>query len=102
MPDYLSTFPPDQDVQVDIGKGHVAGLVLTSTSTTPGACELYNYVGVGPPDISDAIFVASVTAYSPVICLFNDRFAPRFPDGLWLHLSADCYLTLWHHVPLVT
>jgi len=100
MTDYLTVYTPDQDVQVDTGKGHVAGVVVSSTSTTPGAMELYDYAGAGPPT-GPGILLVSVTAYSPVILLFNDRFAPRFADGLWLHLASDCYLTLWHHVPLV-
>jgi hypothetical protein len=31
--------------------------------------------------------------------LFNDRYAPRFNDGLWLHLSDGCYAILWAHFP---
>jgi len=100
MADYLTCYTPGTDVQVDTGKGHVAGVLLSSTSTTPGAFVLYDYAGASPPT-GPAILMASVTAYSPVILLFNDRFAPRFSDGLWLHLSADCYLTLWHHLPKV-
>ncbi len=98
MPDYITCYMPDTDVQVDSGKGHVAGIVLTSTVTTPGAMELYDYSGAGPPT-GPGILLCSVTAYTPVVLLFNDRFSPRFIDGLWLHLSSDCYLTLWHHLP---
>ena len=96
MVDYITVYTPDQDVQVNTGKGHVAGIVLTSSSQLPGACELYDCIG-SPP--SAPILLAAVTAYSPVVLLFNDRFAPRFNTGLWLHLSTDCYLTIWHHVP---
>jgi hypothetical protein len=36
---------------------------------------------------------------APVVALFNDRFAPRFHDGLWLISSADVYCMIWHHHP---
>jgi len=98
MTDYLTCFTPDQDVQINTGKGHVAGVVLSSTSTTPGALQLFDYAGAGPCT-GPSILLVSVTAYSPVVLLFNDRFAPRFHDGLWLQLSTDCYLTIWHHIP---
>jgi hypothetical protein len=98
MGDKLITYTPNQDILVDTGKGHVAGLVITSTSTTAGACDLFDYVGAGPPT-GPKIFTGMGSIYSPLAILFNDRYSPRFNAGLWLHLSANMYLTMWYHMP---
>ncbi len=98
MTDYLSCFTPDQDAQVDTGKGHVAGALVTSTSATSGACSLYDYAGAGPPD-GPKILEVMVNSNAPLTLLFNDRYAPHFKDGLWLHSSAEVYVTLWFHIP---
>jgi len=100
MADKLITYTPDHDVQVDTGKGHIAGLVITSTSTTAGACDLFDYVGAWPPS-GPKIFTAMASIYAPVILLMNDNYSPRFNDGLWLHLSSNMYLTMWYHMPKV-
>ncbi|NJD58676.1 MAG: hypothetical protein C3F13_18040 [Anaerolineales bacterium] len=98
MADLLDIYTPDQDLQVYAGKGHVAGVMVSSTSTTSGACTLYDYAGVGPPD-GPKVFEVMVCANAPVIVLFNDRYSPRFHNGLWLISSADVYVSIWHHHP---
>ncbi len=97
MADKLYLFTPEQNLQVDTGKGHLAGVIATSTSTTSGAVSVYDYAGAGPPD--EKIFEVMVTAPQPVIILFNDRYAPRFQDGVWLISSANIYVTLYVHIP---
>jgi hypothetical protein len=98
MADLLDIYTPNQNVQVDTRKGHLAGMIVTSTSTTPTACTLYDYEGAGPPT-GPKIFEVMVSAYAPVIILFNDRYAPRFQDGLWLISGNNIYTSIWHHHP---
>jgi hypothetical protein len=100
MADYLTSFTPSQNLLIDTGQGHVAGIIVTSDSATPGACTLYDYTGNGPPT-GPVLITVIANYYSPIILMMNDRFAPRFHDGLWLYLSDHCYLTLWHHMPKV-
>ncbi len=99
MADLLDIYTPDQNVQVHTAKGHLAGVVVTSTSSTSGACTLYDYDGAGPPD-GPKIFEVMVCANAPVIILFNDRYAPRFHDGLWLISGNNVYCSIWHHHPV--
>ena len=98
MTDYLFAMTGPQDVQLGTGRGHLAGVVVTTTEATPGACQVYDYAGAGPPT-GDTIFVVVVNNQYEVTHLFNDRYAPRFADGAWLHLSDDCYAMLWVHIP---
>ncbi len=100
MTDYLLCYNGPQDIQIDVGKGHLAGVVVTSVSSTPGACELFDYAGAGPPD-GPTIYITVVNANYEITHLFNDRYAPRFNDGLWLHLSDDCYAMIWAHFPKI-
>jgi hypothetical protein len=99
MADKLICYTPSQDVQVDTGQGHIAGIIVTSDSATVGACTLYDYIGGGPP--SGKLIDVIVNQAYPIILLMNDRYAPRFRSGLWLHLSAHCYLTMWYHMPKI-
>jgi hypothetical protein len=99
MADKRYIFTPNQDLQVDTGKGHLAGAIVSSTSAVSGACTVYDYAGMGPPLITQKIFEIMVNANNPVIILYNDRFAPRFYSGVWLHSSADVYVTLFVHIP---
>ncbi len=101
MTDYILCYTGPQDIQIDTGKGHLAGVVVTSVSATPGACELYDYAGAGPPD-GPVIYNVMINSGYEITHLFNDRYAPRFNDGLWLHLSDDCYAILWAHFPKMT
>ena len=98
MADLLDIYTPTQNLQVAQGKGHLAGVIVTSSSSTAGGCTLFDYSGVGPPD-GPKIFSVVVCNGAPVVALFNDRFAPRFHDGLWLISSADVYCMIWHHHP---
>ncbi|HSB65035.1 MAG TPA: hypothetical protein VLD65_00560 [Anaerolineales bacterium] len=97
MADKLYLYTPTQNLQVDTGKGHLAGVIATSDSTTAGAVTIYDYAGAGPP--SEKIFEVIVTAPMPVILLFNDRYAPRFQDGVWLISSDHVYVTMFVHIP---
>jgi hypothetical protein len=72
--------------------------MVCSTSATSALCTLIDYAGEGPPDGS-VIFEVMVCASAPVIVLFNDRYAPRFQDGLWLISGNNVYVTVWHHHP---
>lgn len=102
MTDYVLCYYGPQDVQIESpGVGHVAGVIVSTTEATPGACELYDYAGAGPPT-GPLIYCVMVTDQYCVTHLFNDRYAPRFKEGLWLHLSDHCYLTLYAHFPKVT
>jgi hypothetical protein len=98
MTDYIDLKTPNQDVQLHTGKGHIAGVIVTSTSTTPDSCTLYDYAGAGPPT-GPKIFEVMNNCNAPNTLLFNDRYAPRFHDGVWLHLGANCYATFWIHIP---
>lgn len=98
MTDKLYIYTPDQNLQVDTGKGHLAGVIITSTSLTgPKGCTIFDYAGAGPP--SEKIFEVMVNAYTPVIIFFNDRYAPRFQDGVWLIAGAEVYVTMYLHMP---
>ncbi len=98
MPDYLLCYNGPQDVEIDAGQGHLAGVVVTSTVATPGSCQLYDYAGAGPPT-GPTIYLAMINSTYQITHLFNDRYAPRFKQGLWLHLSVDCYAMIWAHFP---
>ncbi len=98
MADKLYIFTPTQNKQVDTGRGHLAGVIATSDDlATPVAVTVYDYAGVGPPD--EVIFQVIVTAPHPIVMLFNDRFAPRFQDGVWLVTGDHVYVTLFVHIP---
>ncbi len=99
MTDYIILYTPDQNLQVVTGAGHLPGVIVTSTSGTPAACSIFDYAGAGPPAITDKIFEVMVNNQYPVVILFNDRFAPRFHDGVWLTLGNNLYATLYVHVP---
>jgi hypothetical protein len=102
MSDYVLCFTGPQDCQVEFpGQGHLAGVVVTSDSATPGACSLYDYAGGAPPT-GPKIYDVIVNSAYQVTHLFNDRYAPRFKQGLWLHLSEHCYAILWAHFPKIT
>ena len=95
MSDYFFCYTGPQDIQLDVGKGHVPGVVVTTTEAASGACSLYDYNGAGPP-IGPKIFDVMVNASTPITLLFNDRYAPRFKTGVWLHLSDHCYAMIWY------
>ncbi len=100
MVDKLYIYTPNQNIQVDTGKGHLAGVIATSDSlTTPGAVAVYDYAGAGPP--SEKLYECIVTGPYPLVMLFNDRFAPRFQDAVWLVSSAHVYVTLFVHMPVI-
>jgi hypothetical protein len=102
MPDYILCYTGPQDVQVEFaGKGHVAGVIISTTESTSGACSLYDYAGAGPPT-GPLIYNVVLNNQYFITHLFNDRYAPRFNDGLWLHLSDKCYLILYAHFPITT
>jgi hypothetical protein len=98
MPDYYSVYTGPQDLLLGTGKGHLAGVIVTTTEATSGACTVYDYTGAGPPT-GPKIFNVVVNSSNPMVSLFNDRFAPRFNDGAWLHLSDHCYAMIWFHIP---
>jgi hypothetical protein len=101
MTDYIVCYTGPQDVLIDTGKGHLPGAIITTNlDATSGACTMYDYTGAGPPT-GPQIFNVLVTNSAPMTCYFNDRFAPRFHDGLWLHLSDHCYAMIWYHIPTV-
>jgi hypothetical protein len=100
MADKLICYTPSQDVLVDTGQGHIAGLILTSDSATVGACTLYDYAGAGPPTGPKLMDMIVNSSY-PIVLFLSDRYSPRFHSGLWLHLSDHCYLTLWWHMPKI-
>ena len=100
MTDKRYIFTPEQDLQVDTGKGHLAGVIVSSVSSTSGVCTVYDYAGAGPPEITDKIFEIVINANNPAIILFNDRYAPRFYSGVWLFSAADVYVTLFVHIPV--
>ena len=100
MTDYIKVYVGPQDCQVEsAGKGHLAGAVVTCSDETSGACELYDYAGAGPPT-GPIIYAVVVNNQYEITHLFNDRYAPRFNTGLWLHLSDHCYAILWAHFPI--
>ncbi len=99
MTDYIFVYVGPQNLQLATGKGHFAGAIVTSDSAVPGACTLYDYQGAGPPLITDKIYEVIVTSPQPLVTLFNDRYAPRFHEGVWLILSDNLYATLYVHVP---
>ncbi len=98
MTDYIKLYTPDQDLQVVTGAGHLPGVIVTSTSATSTACTIFDYAGPGPAPASSKIFEVVLNASTPLVILFNDRFAPRFHDGVWLTLGENLYATLYVHV----
>lgn len=98
MTDYVLVYIGPQDVQIDTGKGHLAGVMVTSGVVASGTITVYDYAGAGPPT-GPKIYEAVINMAYPLITLFNDRYAPRFHDGGWLHLSDDLYATIWIHFP---
>jgi hypothetical protein len=102
MTDYFTCYTGPQDILMTTGKGHLAGVIVTSTcaDTAPGACSVYDYSGGGPPN-GPKIFDVMVNAIAPMVTLFNDRYAPRFRSGVWLHLLDHCYAMIWYHVPTI-
>ena len=98
MADKLYLYNPTQNLQVDTGKGHLAGVIITcDDQAAAGAVTIYDYAGGGPP--SEKIFEVVVTAPIPIIIFFNDRYAPRFQDGLWLISTDHVYVTMYAHMP---
>jgi hypothetical protein len=100
MTDYCVCYTGAVDDVLETGKGHLAGVIVTSTSAVSGACSLYDESTSGAPT-GPKIYEVMVNANSPVITLFNDRYAPRFHEGIYLHLSDDCYAMIWFHIPPV-
>jgi hypothetical protein len=93
MSDNIYIYTPTQNLQVATGKGLLSGVIVTSSSTTPALCSIYDYFGAGPPAIK--IFEVEVASPQPVIIFFQDRFAPRFAAGLWLITPANVYVTMF-------
>lgn len=98
MTDYILVYVGPIDQMIDTGKGHVAGVMVTSDQAAVGAITIYDYNGAGPPD-GPKIYEAIVNQAYPLVTLFNDRYSPRFNDGAWLHLSDGLYATIWIHFP---
>ncbi len=97
MADHREIYVADQSVLAYTGKGHVTGIVVTSSSTTAGGCQISDsLVEAG----GTKIFECVVSSYHPVIIFFKDAYSPRFTDGLYVHLGADVYATIYYHTPI--
>jgi hypothetical protein len=94
MADDLTLYVSEDSELVFTGKGHVTGMIVTSSETEAGGCMLYD----APTDSGGPkIFECMVTVYGPQQYFFKDQFSPRFHDGLFIHLGVGVYATIYVH-----
>lgn len=98
MADIVVGYAGPQNVQVDTGKGQLAGLVVTADQAAPVSIVLWDYAGAGPP-AGTKFFEAVVCQSYPLVLFFQDRYSPRFTNGAWLVLTDGLYATLWFSFP---
>jgi hypothetical protein len=76
---------------IDTGKGVLAGLVITCSSSTAALATFYdNTAGSGTK-----ILEGYVSSTHPLVIFFSDRFAPIYATGLYLLLAANLTATVW-------
>jgi hypothetical protein len=66
------------------GKGQLAGIVLSCSSTTAALATFYDNTSAAGTKLLE-VYVASP---DPVIIFFGERLAPVFAIGLYLALAA--------------
>jgi hypothetical protein len=76
------------------GKGHVAGLIATTTADDM-AIILYDALNNTNP--ATKIFKMAFNSTTPIQIFFTDRYAPRFHTGLYLEMTDPTQVTIWCH-----
>ena len=76
---------------IHTGHGQLAGVVITTTSTTGATATFYDNTAGSGTKLLELI----VTNLAPVVIFFSDRFSPRFATGLYLTLAANMSATVW-------
>lgn len=89
MSDYLGVFTASGLIHT--GRGQLTGVVLTCSSTTAGVVTFYDNTSA----TGTKLFEAPVSAYSPVSIFFQERFGPKFVNGLYLSLGTGVTATVW-------
>ncbi len=79
------------------GKGHLTGILVSTTSATAVGCICYDATTDGG---GAKLFEMMVTDQSPVVIWFKDQYAPRFSTGLFIHLGLGMYATVYCRVIL--
>lgn len=74
------------------GKGHVAGLVASTTAAN-GGITLRDGLDASYPKMFQVAFDSA----HPFMVFFNDRYSPRFYTGLYLEITAATQITIWLH-----
>ena len=79
---------------IDTGKGFLAGIVISCSSTTAAQVVIYDDLG---DEFTDKLLEAWAAAPNPLVIFFADRFAPRYNTRLYIFLEANLVATVWTH-----